>query len=147
MIDNTVRDYVFNVIQEKGFHDTAFSHLQSLTWRQICHLFIELGEFYQSDSPEELADVAIVFLDLLGLHGIDVPKVEPRLESAANAIAEMANLYRKQGVLVADRVWSCILGLAEHLDIDLYEAVMAKMKKNERRPKLYGLHKEGENDR
>jgi len=142
MIDNTVRDYVFKVIQEKGFHDTTFSHLQALTWRQICHLFIELSEFYQSEAPEELADVAIVFLDLLGLHNIDVPQEEPQLDSTVNAIAEMANLYRKQGVLNPNRVWRCILGLAEHLDIDLYDEVMAKMKKNEARPKLYGLHKE-----
>lgn len=151
-MDNTTRDYVFSVIQEKGFHDQQLSQLQSLTFRQLCHLVTEAAEFRtatfgrEEEYVEELADIAIVFLDLLGLHQLDVPKVEAHkhdldalIMNLFMEIGDVANMYRKKNMFFPRGIWRTLYDIAATLNIDLEEAVLCKMEKNAKRPKLYGV--------
>jgi NTP pyrophosphatase (non-canonical NTP hydrolase) len=147
MIDNKLRDYVYQVIHEKGFHTMPFTQLQCLTFRQLNHLFIEADEACRARDDkyiEELADIAIVLLDLLGIQGIEVPVWFPVKESRTDDlfahIAQMAQTYRKKGhIRGADKIFAVLDFLCAERDISLETAIRDKMAKNEQRPQRYGV--------
>jgi hypothetical protein len=155
MIDNAMRNYVNNIIDQKGFHDTKFTQLQSLTYRQLCHMLSELAEtstVFENQAgdliAEEIADIAIVFLDLMGLHDYPVPRiltVPPQISFRANvnglamAIGRTADAYRKTNKFDPYVIWRGVHMLASAAGVDLEVEVQKKMSKNEQRPRLYGV--------
>ena len=43
---NPLAEYVYGIIQEKGFHDIQHSQIETLTFRQLLHLVTEWGEMF-----------------------------------------------------------------------------------------------------
>ena len=165
---NPLAEYVFEVIEEKGFHSIEHPQLETITFRQLLHLVTEWGEmFYHYDSIrianhkrgqehlqmlyEEGADVLIVALDLAALHKLDlsdVPIEKPYLGAITDlyasvplTIGHIGDIYRKQRVLDKDKLVIVIRTICELIrrhGADPLAEVKKKMDKNARRPTRYG---------
>jgi hypothetical protein len=165
---NPLAEYVYEIIQEKGFHDIEHSQIETLTFRQLLHLVTEWGEmFYHYDTMriadhrrgqehlaklyEEGADVLIVALDLAAMHHIDlgdVPIQKPYLGAITDlyasvplTIGHMGDIYRKQRVLDRDKLVIVIRTICELLrrhGANPLDEVQKKMVKNAGRPTRYG---------
>jgi hypothetical protein len=84
---------IYEVIEDKGFHDIRHSQVESVTFRQLLHLVTEWAEmmalkhamtYKTGDEPagallgrfyEEGADILIVALDLAAMHRLDMGRV------------------------------------------------------------------------
>jgi hypothetical protein len=129
---------------------------QAHLWKQLCHLFIEIGELYDAhinviDTHTEVADVAIVLLDLMSFLQVSVnvgesvidwlnDNTEPWEIPFFNA-ASMANGIRKYGL--QDRS-----DIAYHADVilqslcnkkQLKKYILEKLDINLTRGKRYGV--------
>jgi len=163
---NPLAEYVYKVIEEKGFHDIQHSQPETLTFRQLLHLLTEWGEmFYHYDTMriadhkhehlqmlyEEGADVLIVALDLAAMHHIDlsdVPIQKPYLGAITDlyasvplALGHMGDIYRKQRILDRDKLVMVIRTICELLrrhGANPLDEVQKKMAKNAGRPPRYG---------
>lgn len=159
---NEYRDLAFQNAEEKGFHAVKMTDLEALTHKQLCHLFIELCEAegqYSCDAIREtaveLADVAIVALDLAGIHKIDVgpatiimtradatDTVWNSLGTLLVHIQRLADCCRKEGKLSPNAL-CCVIGRALAtiglLGHDPIEVLTRKMIVNAGRPALYGI--------
>ena len=119
---NQMRDQVFGVMEEKGFHGIEHTQLEAITFRQIGHLMTEWGEARRlylklparyngghtatvAEMNEELADIIIVALDLAGIHGLDmgdvgiektpIGTIDGMWEEIAVKIGQLNDIYRK----------------------------------------------------
>lgn len=137
----------FTIAQEKGFYEGIEllqdpNHVKG----QLLHLFIEFGEFMDSDSGEELADAVIVLADICGYVGIDLfpSRLDIWEDISVNAViaiaAQLANTYRKTLILdpmLAEGVFAGLFSLAGD-DIDLRQEIVDKCGKNMKRERRYG---------
>lgn len=128
-------------------------------WKQLCHLFIEMGEFcellesgdvakHDHSARMELADVAIVLLDLMSFLQVSANPWETIIENDGDSLTtaftnatDMANGIRKYGL--QDRS-----DIAYHADIilqslgnkkQLKKCILEKLDINLTRGKRYGV--------
>lgn len=155
MIDNKLRDEISDLAREKGFHDNPIDQDEAHLWKQCAHMIIEIKEVclcnFKSVS-EEVADIAIVMLDLMGKIGVNVkPIIEISSattwqEAIIDFIVSLGNLfdfYRKGTNEDEEYLWNSALSrldtVAFFLNVDLEKSVREKHLKNKNRPKLYGV--------
>ncbi len=161
---NQIRDEIYDVMEDKGFHSIEYTQKEALIFRQLCHLATEWGEAYWayrracsefSDVPaagragkaiEEVADIMIVAYDLAGIVGLDISDdpyptgyTPQQIIPLMAAIAQTCDEYRKYGTLEGLKI---VLSYAQETiaawgDSPM-EAVERKMEKNRLRPRLYG---------
>ena len=163
---NPLTNYIFEVIESKGFHAIQHSHLETITFRQICHLTTEWAEmlhhYEEMQLPdreeghlaklyEEGADIIIVALDLAAWHHIDLSKsqVGKRVYGDIRSlyyripvlVGKLGDTYRKGRVLDADVLTGIVQLVYELLGrhgTDAIEQVRRKMDQNARRPDRWG---------
>jgi len=138
---------------DKGFWHNPISDLQARTWRQLCHIADELHEaghalvVGKEAVSEELADVCIVILDLLGAYGVefDVRTLQATPRSDTYLIKIMRT-FRKEDRLDQVALIHIMEGCAWSIGgtDKLYDEIYAKMLKNAQRPQLYGVARENE---
>jgi len=145
---NPLAEYVYKVIEEKGFHGIQHSQVETLTFRQLLHLVTEWGEMFYHYDTMRIADLA---LDLAAMHHIDlsdVPIQKPYLGAITDlyasvplTIGHMGDIYRKQRVLDRERLVIVIRTICELLrrhGANPLDEVQKKMAKNAGRPTRYG---------
>jgi NTP pyrophosphatase (non-canonical NTP hydrolase) len=163
---NPLAKYVYEVIEEKGFHGIDHPQIETLTFRQLLHLVTEWGEMMQikhgltySGRPksellaqlyEEGADILIVALDLAAMHHLDlnvpvegmpVGILDQMYVNIPILIGKLGDGYRKQRVLDQELLIEMIALVAMILKrhgADPIAEVKRKMAKNARRPTRYG---------
>ena len=171
---NPLAASIYEVIEDKGFHDIGHSQVESITFRQLLHLVTEWGEmFYHYDTMriadhktgqdhlrmlyEEGADVLIVALDLAAMHRLDlgdVPLEKPFLGAITDlyisvplTIGVLGDIYRKQRILDREKLVIVIRTICELMrrhGANPLDEVRKKMAKNAGRPRRYGTAEVGE---
>ena len=120
-----------------------------MIWKQVCHLFSEYAEYEEATNvgtywQEELADVAIVLLDLCAFLGVDLGGADYwHPISVWWATGDFASTLRKDGVDVDALSISAIYIIGNLLTIlgdDLEGEIRKKMDKNRARLHRYGVH-------